>query len=75
VEQQAFLVALADVLQVSPEAIHAGLALTPDNWDSMAVLATLALLDEQLGITVPTPELKACTSVGALVDLVQRTVI
>ena len=74
-EQQAFLVALADVLQVSPEAIHAGLALTPDNWDSMAVLATLALLDEQLGITVPTQELKACTSVGALVDLVQRTVL
>jgi acyl carrier protein len=75
VEKQAFLLALANVLQVSPEAIHAGLALTPENWDSVAVLATIALIDEQTGVTVPTKELKACTSVGAVVDLVQRTVV
>lgn len=73
-EKGVFLRKLADVLQVSPDEINEELELKSENWDSVAMLATIALIDEQFGVTVPTNELKASTSVGMLVEFLQRAV-
>ena len=72
-DQQAFFSQLADVLQVNPAEVNEAFRLTPENWDSMAILATIALIDTHFGMTVPTNELTACKSVGAVLELVRRT--
>ncbi len=69
-----FLAKLAEVLQTDPSAVNAEFRLTPEIWDSVAVLATIALIDEEFCVTVPSKELNACPSVGALMQLIQRSV-
>lgn len=72
-DKEAFLTKLADVLEVNKEELNEEFILkSGDNWDSMAVLATIAMIDEQFGVTVPTKELTGCTSVGALLELIGR---
>ena len=43
-----------------------------EHWDSLAVLSTIALIDQELGITVDAGSLESCRSVGELLDVVGR---
>src|SRR5262245_25159092 len=61
---------LAELLSVSPDSIGPGLRLTEDNWDSMALISAIALIDQAYGITVPVQRLANCNSVGDLLTLV-----
>ena len=61
---------LAEILSVSPGSVEPGLELNEDNWDSMAMISAIALIDETFGITVPVEGLTRCRSVGDLVALV-----
>jgi acyl carrier protein len=68
-----FLAKLAGVFELDSSAV------TPDfvvgeRWDSMAVLATIALIDEQFDVTVPIDGLTGCTSVADLLTLVRHSV-
>ena len=72
-DTQSFLVGMADVLEISPDEINEQTALTPDRWDSFAILGAIALIDEQFGVAVPTNELSKCDSIEAMIGLVQRT--
>lgn len=72
-EVQAFLVGMAGVLEMSPDEITERTALTPDRWDSLAILGAIALIDEQCGVSVPTDELSKCNSVEAVIELVRRS--
>jgi acyl carrier protein len=61
---------LAGILCVSPNSVEPGLELNEDNWDSMAVISAIALIDESFGITVPVERLARCGNVGDLLALV-----
>lgn len=73
--QEAFLVKLADVLEVSKDELHENSTLNTNTWDSMAILAVIALIDEEFDVTVPTQELTDCATVGDLLELVRRNLV
>lgn len=56
-----------------------GLVIQPDqalrelpNWDSLAVLTTLAMIDEQYSVTLSGADVQACATVGDLYRKVQE---
>ena len=63
---------LADVLEIRDDNLTDDFALTADNWDSMAQLGAIAVIDEVCGVVVPTNELKECRAIGDLVKLIER---
>jgi acyl carrier protein len=68
-----FLAKLAAVFEVETSAIQPDFSLS-GRWDSMAVLATIALIDENFDVTVPIEELTECRSVADLLSLVRQSV-
>lgn len=70
-DQQAFLVKLAVVLEVDGSLLNEDFTLNDENWDSLAHLSTLALIDEMFGVTVPVKDLTKCKSIRHLVALVR----
>ena len=68
-DRDAFLSELADILEARPVEVDEGFALPVGDWDSMAVLEVIALVDEQFGVAVPSEKLTACATVGELLDL------
>jgi acyl carrier protein len=72
--EKAFLAGLADVLEVEQAAVHPGLELTYDKWDSLARLSTMALIDEHYGVTVSGEALAGCQFIGDLLQLIRSSV-
>jgi acyl carrier protein len=69
---QEFIEDFAVIMEVEPNEIQGNLALTNDNWNSLAIISTIVLIDEYLGITIDGDKLKACSSVGELWSLIQK---
>ncbi len=65
------LAKLAEVFEVDAATVQSGFSLA-ERWDSVAVLATMALIDEQFGVTIAPDELTRCTSVTDLLALVDQ---
>ncbi|HEV8240565.1 MAG TPA: hypothetical protein VGS57_14445 [Thermoanaerobaculia bacterium] len=63
---------LAALFRVAIEDLDGRFPQQPADWDSMEVLATIALLDQLHGVTVPTDELVRCRSAGELATLARR---
>jgi acyl carrier protein len=68
-----FLAKLADVFEVDAATVQSEFSLA-ERWDSVAVLATMALIDEQFGVTVAPDDLTRCTSVTDVLALVDQGV-
>jgi acyl carrier protein len=68
-----FLAKLAEVFEVEPGAVQPDFSVA-ERWNSMAVLLTIALIDEQFDVTVPVDELTGCTSVADVLALVGQSV-
>ena len=66
-----FLAKLAQALEVSQADMGEQFKLDYGNWDSLTLVATIAAIDEQFGITVPIRDLTACVSVGDLLELIR----
>lgn len=64
---------LADVLQTSATDLTDDFVLNDNNWDSLTHLGAIAVIDEICGVTVPAKHLKACSSIGALLALVDQS--
>jgi acyl carrier protein len=65
-----FYTGMAEILEVDEE-------IGPDyplgeGWDSLAIVSTIALIDEVYGTTVSANDLKACTTVGDVEKLAQE---
>ena len=70
----AFLKDLAEVLEVDPSKLANDFELTSEVWDSLTVLATIALVDEHFDIAVDSGDLDDCPSVASLLDRIQAKV-
>jgi acyl carrier protein len=68
-----FLAKLADVFEVDTATVQSDFSLA-ERWDSVAVLGTMALIDEQFGVTVAPDDLTRCTSVAEVLALVDEGV-
>lgn len=64
---------LAEVFQISPDTISPDTRLGADAWDSVAMLGTMAVLDELFGVVASADELKSCRTVGDLMRLAGGT--
>jgi len=42
------------------------------NWDSLAILTTLSMLDQEYGILLSGPDVQNCKTVGELRDQVEK---
>ena len=68
---QQFMEDLAAVLEVEPEELQVDFPFTRDNWNSLAIVSTIVLIDEQFGVAVEGEKLRDCSSVGVLLELIQ----
>ena len=66
IENFAEAVNLADI-ELSPETRLQDLP----NWDSLAILTTISMIDMEYGVTVSGVELQNCTTLGDLMQLVE----
>jgi acyl carrier protein len=68
---QDFHVGLADILEIETSAISSDLNLSTLDWDSLAFVSTIALIDECFGIVVRGQSLEKCQTVGDIEKLIQ----
>ncbi|ACK83870.1 acyl carrier protein [Methylorubrum extorquens] len=61
---------LAEILEVEPDQVTADLRLESTSWDSLAVVSTIALIDEQYDKAVNATALAACETVGDIERLI-----
>ncbi len=71
-DREDFRVKLARTLEVPDADLVDAYPLEGEHWDSLAVLSTIALVDEELGVAVDASALESCTCVGALLDAIER---
>jgi acyl carrier protein len=68
--EEAFLDDLAAIFEVDIAELHGGFILDKSNWDSLAIVAVIVLIDEQYGITIEGDKLRECSSINALLQLI-----
>ncbi|MEG8058642.1 acyl carrier protein [Sphingomonas sp. 22L2VL55-3] len=61
-----FYEGIAEILEVEPTEVNPDLTLDKGTWDSLAIVSTIALIDELYDKTVSGEVLEACTTVGDL---------
>ncbi|MGI6790908.1 acyl carrier protein [Aminivibrio sp.] len=71
--QKAFLEDIAALLEVNASELTDTFELNEDNFDSVAVVSTIALIDEHFDITVRGRDLTNVKSVGELLALIGKT--
>jgi len=67
----AFYEGLADILEVDIGQISPELALDDGNWDSLAIVSTIALIDEVYDETVSADALGECKTVADVEKLIK----
>ena len=61
----------SSLLGIDKSSISNDSQLSDLDWDSMALISTMALLDEVLGIVVSGGELTKCKTIGNIISLVK----
>ena len=69
----AFLNDMAEILQVDADQLAPQFELNENNFDSLALISTIAIVDEHYGITLNVDKLTACQNIQSLLDLVSQT--
>lgn len=65
-----YFLLLDEMLESDPGTIKSGMLLADiPNWDSLAVMGLIALLDEKFAISVPATQINACRTVDDLAGL------
>ncbi len=67
---QAFYTGLAEILEIEPSEVAAELDLMAHNWDSLAVVSTIALCDECFNVMLDGQALTKCQTVADIEKLV-----
>ncbi len=69
-----FYAGLADIFEVPPTQISPEFNLADHNWDSLAIISCVALIDECFRMLVSGSRLAMCETVADLDTLVSQTV-
>lgn len=68
-----FYVALRDVLDVDEKEFNTSDAFRDyEEWDSLANLSLIAMLDEEYGIIIPNEEFKQINTIGELIAEIKK---
>ena len=67
---QAFYDGIAEILEIEPSVVTPQLDLLAHNWDSLAVVSTIALCDECFNIMLDGQALNKCQSVADIEKLI-----
>ncbi len=62
---------IADILEIPQDAVIDGLELQDDYWDSLAIMAVIAAIDETYDVTVPSAQLLDCKTVGDILIVIE----
>ena len=62
---------MAEILEVEKDEIHADFSLVSANWDSLAVLSTMAAIDDIFDHSVSGDALYDCKTIGEVVSIVK----
>lgn len=65
-----FYEGLAEILEVDVDQVQPGLSLEEGAWDSLAVVSTIALIDDVYDVTVHPDRLSDCKTVADIEALV-----
>jgi len=65
-----FLEKIKELLEINEE-LTDEFELNHYNWDSLALIGAISVIDEIFGKTIPANDLEKCTSIGELWELVQ----
>jgi len=65
---------LADILEIDFNDLNAEIELDNNNWNSLSIVAIIALLDEQFYISIDGDKLKNCRNVGELWKLIDQVI-
>ena len=65
-----FLVELADILEIDPARVTVDFSFAEINWDSLAVVSSIALIDEYFDVIVGGQALSECNGVAEVLALV-----
>lgn len=66
-----FYEGLAEILEVSVDQVNPQLSLEEGGWDSLAVVSTIALIDDVYDVTVHPDRLSECKTVADIERLVE----
>jgi len=67
-----FLGEMADLLEVEASELVAEFELNSENYDSVVIVSTIALIDEYFDITVNGKALSKVSSIGELLELIKK---
>lgn len=65
-----FYEGLAEILEVDADQVRPDLSLEEGSWDSLAVVSTIALIDDVYDVTVHPNALGECKTVGDIEKLI-----
>ena len=65
-----FLVKLTEILQARAGTVGPETPLLPSTFDSLAILSTIAAIDEEYGITAPAAALARCRTVAEVLAVI-----
>jgi acyl carrier protein len=68
-------VELAEVLEIDPSTIGPKLKLHEHGWDSLAVISTIAIVDELFNVTLDGSALSKCTTVADIEALIAQATV
>tara|TARA_B100000700_G_C14654451_1_gene673509 strand:+ start:177 stop:419 length:243 start_codon:yes stop_codon:yes gene_type:complete len=67
-----FLISLAEVLEVDPGSLDENTTFEQIDWDSLAIISSIALIDEHFNIMIPGSNLENCDSINNLLSLINN---
>lgn len=65
-----FYTEMAEILELEPDEVTPDLRLEDTNWDSLAVVSTIALIDELYDEAISADALNDCDTVGDIEKLI-----
>jgi acyl carrier protein len=71
-KKAALLKELAGILEVEESELEEHFVLTEERWDSLALISTIAAIDDLFGVSINGKELRDLKTVGEILSVVSR---
>lgn len=70
----AFLSALADALEIEESSLTQNTLFKEIDWDSLAIISAIALIDEQFSVMISGQEISDCKGMSDLLSLIESRI-